>query len=214
MSDTPATVFDLAVAQLAIGDYAPIRFEYKATIEGLVRQYLYEDGVRITAFKSAFKRAVQEGFYPAFEQGLTDGGSEPPAVEDDLDWINAKAAAEWGFVDMLFQQLKELKALAKVDGYQILEGVAEARAEGYARTLDGIYSEGKIRGAKNKMLTFGGDDGEESCKTCQKYKGQRHRASWWVKRDLIIYRGNANYECGCWQCQHYFFDDSGNVYTF
>ena len=117
-------------------------------------------------------------------------------------------------MDMLFQQLKELKALAKIDGYQILEGVAEQRAEGYARTLDGIYSEGKIRGAKNKMLTFGGDDGEESCKTCQKYKGQRHRASWWVKRDLIIYRGNMNYECGCWQCQHYFFDDSGNVYTF
>ena len=169
---TDATVFDLALAQLAIGDYAPIRYEYKATIEGLVRQYLYEDGVKITSFKSAFKRAVQEGFYPAFEQGLIDGGSEPPAVEDDLDWINAKAAAEWGYVDMLFQQLKELKAEAKTEGYQILEGVAEARAEGYARTLDGIYSEGKIRGAKNKMLTFGGDDGEESCKTCQKYKGQ------------------------------------------
>ena len=209
-----ATVFDLAVAQLAIGDYAPIRYEYKATIEGLVRQYLYEDGVKVTTFRNAFKRAVQEGFYPAFEQGLTDGGSEPPAQEDDLAWINAKAAAEWGFVDMLFQQLKELKAEAKVEGYAILEGVAEARAEGYARTLDGIYSEGKIRGAKNKMLTFFGDDGEESCKTCQKLKGQRHRASWWVKRDLVIYRGNSNYECGCWQCQHGFHDDQGNVYTF
>lgn len=211
---TEATVFDLVVVNLAIGDYAPIRFEYKAMIEGIVTEYLYTDKVSITRFRNAFKRAIVEAFVPAFEQGLKDGGGVDFAEGEDLDWINAKVDAEFGFVDMLFQQLKDLKTQAKEEGNQIFLGVPENKAEGYARTLDGIYSEGKIRGSKNKMLTFGGDDGEESCRTCQKLKGQRHRASWWKNHGLIIYRGNSNYECGCWQCQHYLFDDQGNIYTF
>jgi len=117
------------------------------------------------------------------------------------------------FVEELFQRLKDLKKQVAEEGAGILSGVANKRSEGYARALDGVYSEGKIRGAKNIMLTFGGPDGNESCKTCQKLKGKRHRASWWKNHGLTIYRGNDNYECGCWQCEHFLFDDKGNVYT-
>lgn len=222
-SDT-APIVDLAIAQLAIGDYAPIRSEYWLTLAGTIREYLYTDGVRITKFRNDYRKAIQQAFYPAFEQGLTDGGGEVPATGDDLAWINAKADAERGFADALFQSLKELKDAQKAENAEakeegrlrenLFEGVPERRADGYARTLDGIYGEGKIRGAKDQMLTFGGSDGMESCATCQKLKGVSHRASWWVKHRLIPGQpGNDSYDCGGFQCQHILYNQKGEIFN-
>lgn len=202
------------IVALAIGDYAPIRATYKYSIASTIQEYLYSENVKVTRFKSQFKRAISESFYPAFDQGYVDGGSELPIEPDDTDYVNSRVDGEYGFVDTLFQQLRDLKKQVAEEGTGILQGVAESRAEGYARTLDGIYSQGKVRGGKNKMLTFGGTDGKESCKTCQKLKSQRHKASWWKNHGLILYRGNDRYECGVYECQHYLYDDEGHVYTF
>jgi hypothetical protein len=218
MSNIDAAIEHIAAAaaavELSIGDYAPIRSAYKIECAGYITEYLYSDSVRITRFRNLFKKAILAAFYPAFEQGLIDGGGAAPAEGEDLEWINARVEREFGFVDELFYQLRDLKKEAKDEGAGILAGVSEARSEGYARTLDGIYSAGKVRGAANKMLTLGGPDGKESCGTCQRLKGQRHKASWWKNHGLLIYRGNDNYECGCWECQHYLYDDKGQVYTF
>ncbi len=195
---------------LSVGDYAPIRSVYYQMIYGAMREYLYTEDAKITKYKNYFKRAINDQFYPAFEQGLKDGGSEPPLEPEDESWIQARIPQEWGFVDNLFASLRDFKKDSDASEW---DAETSARAEGYCRTLDGVYSEGKVRGAKNKMLTFGGQSGKESCITCQKLMGQRHKASWWKNRGLIIERGNSNYECGCWQCQHLLFDDDGNVYT-
>lgn len=196
---------------LSIGDYAPIRSEYFNRIQGAMLDYLFTDGVKVTRYKSSFKRAIVDCFWPAFEQGYSDGGSEPPIESDDLDWMNARVDQELGFLDVLFAGLKDFKKDSTPQEYQ---NEAATRAENYCRSLDGIYSQGKARGAKNKMLIFGGQDGKESCGTCQKMKGQRHKASWWKNKGLLIYQGNDNYICGCWRCQHYLYDDQGQVYTF
>lgn len=202
-----------AIVDLSVGEYSQIRYAYKMEIGGAIAEYLYTEGVTIARFKNLFKKAIVNHFYKAFELGIKDGGGGDQAEGADLDWINAKVDAEFGFVAVLFQQLKELKSLIPDEGMGILEGVAEERAEGYARTLDGVYSEGKIRGAKNMMLTFDGDDGKENCRTCRRLKGQRHKASWWMKKGLTIFRGNQNYECGCWECRHYLFNDKGEIFT-
>ena len=227
MSDT-APIVDLAIAQLSIGDYAPIRSEYWLTLAGTIREYLYTDGVRITKFRNDYRKAIQNAFYPAFEMGLTDGGGEVPATGDDLAWINAKADAERGFADSLFGQLKELKdaqkaenAEAKEEGRRpenLFEGVPERRADGYADTLDSVYSQGKIRGAKDQMLTFGGQAGQEgpcgTTGTCARLMGQRHRASWWVKRHLVPGEpGNEAYDCRSYNCHHFLFNDRGEIFN-
>lgn len=203
----------LAAAEFDLNDYAPIRQAYEMTVAGVITEYLYTDKARITGFKGQIKREMIESFTLAFDQGYADGGGDPQEKERDDDaWLTAKMNAEIGYIDQLFQQLKELKDEAKEDP-TVLDGEAQRRAEGYARTLDGVYSEGKVRGGKNVMLTFGGEDGDENCNTCKKLKGKRHRAKWWVKRGLTIFRGNQNYECGCWQCWHFLFDDTGKVWT-
>lgn len=212
------TFFDLvsfaAIHHLEVGDYAPLREQYRLDVWTAVQDFLYtEEGAKITRFRNAFKRAVLNAFFPAFEQGYQDGGSELPIEPDDSDWINAQQDAEFGYIDKLFQDLKALKKQSLVEGIGILEGVADARAAGYAKGLDGIYNQGRVRGAKNRMLTFGGEDGQESCSTCQRMKGQRHKASWWVKHGLVPGRGNDAFECGGWNCRHFLFDDAGDVFT-
>jgi hypothetical protein len=204
----------LTLAELSVGAYAPIRSAYKMEVGGAILEYLLTDGARITKFRNGFKRAIANAFDEAYAMGFSDGGSSYPegADPEDIDWLAAAITGEFGFVEMLFQQLKEFKAdpETQTGDYQ---AEADRRAEGYAKTLDGVYNQGLMRARKNVMLTFGGEDGAESCATCQRLKGQRHSVKWWLGRGLSIFRGNRNYECGCWNCQHYFYDDHGKVYT-
>jgi hypothetical protein len=200
----------LALIQLTAGEFIKIRFEYMNEIRALLNDYFSTDKARVTRFQNRYTRAVATYFDRAFEMGIVDGGGGLPAEGDALAWITAQTDAEVARIPALMQQLKNLKS----EGPDAWTGVPEQYADSYARTLDQVYSEGKLRGAGNKMLTFGGEDGEESCATCQKLKGQRHRASWWIKHGYQLFRGNPRYECGVWQCQHYFFTDDGNLFTF
>lgn len=198
------------LVQLSTGDYAPIRSAYLMEVSGILTEYLLTDRAKITKYKNAFKRAIASTFYNAFDLGLVDGGGQAPAEGDDLAWINAKVMAEFGYLDSLFQQLKELKS----EGKDAWAGEPERRAEGYARTLDGVYSEGKMRGGRDVMLTFDGDDGQESCPECQKWKGKRHKASFWIKRGLIPGQpGNDAFSCHGYNCRHYLFNDKGEIWT-
>ena len=209
-------LFDLikttARVELSLAEYSQIAQRYRMTIEGAMREYLFTDNARPDKYRNRMKVAVVEAFWPAFEQGLKDGGGTPPPEPDDQDWLNARVEGELANVTALFNTLKTLKKDPET-GYGEYEYAIAQHTAGYLRTLDGIYSAGKVRGAANRMLTFGGDDGAESCTTCQKYKGKRHKATWWTARGLVPYQGNPNFECGCWQCQHYLYDDNGNVYS-
>jgi hypothetical protein len=204
-----------AVIMLAMGDYAPIRERYRSIIYTAVLEFLSGDK-SIASFKNVAKRAIQEAFYPAAEQGMKDGGGEPPLQGEDLQWLNGRTDAERANIDSMFQSLKELRADPEPLTTDEKFLAANTRADNYATTLDSIYSEAKTRGAGATMLTFGGTDGhapEFPCPECKKLKGQRHRASWWISRGLIPYPGNTNFTCGTWQCQHYLYDDTGKVYT-
>lgn len=201
------------IVELAVGDYAPIRAEYFDRMYSAVLAYLSQGGA-VTKYRNEAKRAASDAFNRAGDLGFTDGGGALP--DNDLnDWLGARQDKEFGNIDTLFQQLKELRSDEDFNQSESFD-IARQRAEGYAVTLDGIYNEAKTRGAKNKMLTFGGQDGHSPgfpCRTCKKLKGQRHRASWWIRRGLIPYPGNDNFECGAWQCRHFLFDDEGRPFT-
>ncbi len=93
------------------------------------------------------------------------------------------------------------------------------RADGYTQAVKDVYNYAKLYAMRNKMLTFTGSDGQGNhiCQsiggTCVRLKGQRHKASWWLSHDLMPYRGNQNYDCGGWNCQHYLEDDNGERVT-
>jgi len=214
---TEPTLFDLVMGselvQLSMGEYAIVRRIYRDEVWAAIQDYFTQDHVRITRFKNLMRKAMANAFVEAIEIGYFDGGGGEwgkEATPDDRKWAQARTNAEMGFIESLFYELRDLKS----EGMEAWIGEADKRAEGYCKTLDAVYSEAKLRGARDVMLTFGGNSGQESCETCQKLMGKRHKASWWLKRGLVPGRpGNRNYICGSWQCQHFLFDDTGKVWT-
>lgn len=188
------------------GDIGDANAEYHDAITEALTSY-FEDG-RI-AHKNQFKRAMVEAFGTAFDSGWVDGGQELPADEDALSWLNERVNQELGFIDMLFQEAKELR---KEEDFDYFEWVTQ-HADNYTRTLAEIYNQAKLRALPDQMVTFDGDDGEESCETCQKLKGVRHKISWFVKRNYVPPFG-VGLECGRGgRCQHRLYDDEENEVT-
>ena len=212
------TVFDLVLGQeliqLTLGEYAEVRRIYRGEIWAAIQDYFTQDNVRITRFRNFMKKSMVNAFLGAIEVGFFDGSGgglwSKDAEPADKQWAAARTNAELAFIDSLFYQLKELKS----EGPEAWIGEADRRADGYCKTLDSVYSEAKLRGAKSMMLTFGGRSGVESCPECTKLMGKRHKASWWIKRNLIPGRpGNHSFSCGGFQCEHFLFSDDGQVWT-
>lgn len=189
------------------GDFSSIRDQYYEATYTVVRDYL-KSSDRATSYKSAMSRNVVEAFGPAAEQGYRDGGSEPPLEDDVNDWLTAAQSSELANVGSLFVSLKMLRDGSE-EGELDADSEAEARASGYASTLDYIYNTAVLYGSGNKMLTFTGSDGTESCSSCKSLKGQRHKASWWIAHDSVPPSG-SNLECSAGgKCEHILEDDNG-----
>jgi hypothetical protein len=190
------------------GDYESVRAAYHDATYTIVRDYL-ESSDRSTVYKSAMGRNVVEAFTPAAELGYENAGGELPLEDDANDWLTDAQSIELGNVELLFDSLKQIRDSGEFDA----EKEATDRANGYASTLDGIYNKGTMYGLGNKMLTFEGEDGEKSCKDCQRLQGQRHKASWWIEHDYIPPHG-AGLECAPGgHCLHELVDDDGEVWT-
>ena len=194
----------LAAIKAGGGGYPGTRSDYWHAVYNEVEGYL--TGNRpTTTFVQRLVTAAASAFISAAEAGYEEGGATLPIDDETAAWLRSAIDAEQGHIDELFYRLSQ--------EWEGLDPAAEAtaRAEGYASNLDQIFSEAKTRGAGNKMLTFTGSDGKESCKDCQRMQGQRHRASWWISRNMIP--GSSAYECGGWNCEHYLVDDEGNEFT-
>jgi len=192
----------------AAGNLAEINKQYHdATTQALLDYF--EGSGPITAPRNAFKRAMVEGLGAAFDLGWADGGGDGVPSGDALDWFNARIEAEFGFIDMLFQEAKELRKEEDFDYF----AWATQRADGYTRTTREVYNVGKLRASKDVMVTFLGDDGAESCPECQQLKGQRHRVSWFVRRNFVPPHGTG---LSCHRgryCRHFLQNDKGEQVT-
>lgn len=205
------TVEQIRLALLALGSYQVIRNTYFAQVSGGVLDYLLAPvNARVTRYRNGVKRAAVVAFDEASKQGFIDGGGKLPYDRDFADYITARINAELGYIETTFAQLRMLKISGEPFS---AEEEASRRAESYARTLDQIYNEGKLRGAGRLMLTFGGRDGKEHCPSCAELKGKRRQARWWVAQGLVTGQGNRNFDCGGFNCQHYLFTDDGFLFT-
>ena len=168
----------------------------------------YFEGGSVTGPRNRFRQATASAFYDAFYLGWAEGGGGTPD-KDGLSWLDARISQEYGYIDMLFQQVKELR---KEEDFDFFAWVT-ARADGYTNTVREVYNAAAMRSSRDIMVTFTGSDGGESCPDCQKYKGQRHKVSWFVRRNAIPPFGTG-LECHPGgRCRHYLADDKGNQVT-
>ena len=91
--------------------------------------------------------------------------------------------------------------LYKGDG--ISDGVADNKASAWwNRSMQIFYDEGLLSADRNGMYEFAGSDGEESCDTCTRLKGQRHRLKDWARKGLRPKVDGDNFDCGGFLCEH------------
>jgi len=202
------------ILELTLAEYSGIRAGYYAQVFDLVKNYLISKAA-VTSYTRSMKRAMSDAFVQVAEIAWVDGGSDLPLDGDALDWLSARQSAEFGFIDELFQRLKMLRGEETKDTItDTANEEAASRAEGYAGTLDLVYSTIKLIAGKNKMLTFTGVDGQSPypCPECKRYKNKRHKASWWVAHDAIP-GSVTGFTCKGYNCKHVLVDDGGQIWT-
>lgn len=136
----------------------------------------------------------------ALRDGLSDGGVQP--YDEDGAPIPLEPDEERTYAKWLTEQSVYVTAFGET-----LTGGSEYDAEDRAamwanKSLMAMYNEGFNSAAANAMLEFVGDDGDESCDTCKRLKGQRHRSKDWKRKRLRPQIDTDNFKCGGWRCDH------------
>lgn len=139
----------------------------------------------------------------AYKDGLTDGGVETDALEGDdqsvfNDWLATQSGYVTSFADTLFSGESEIDA--------------ESRSALWGRkSLMSAYELGRESADRNGMYEFTGIDGVESCATCQRLSGQKHRL-WEYNEKNLNPRGQVFVgECKGFRCQHYLEKTTGRA---
>jgi hypothetical protein len=199
---------DETKAAIKAAGYEGVRIVMRGEIFGAVFGYLSGSGY-ITTHKAAMATAVSRAYIETADIAYVDGGGSLPMDEDTAAWARGQLDAQLGFVDELFEHLREVRKSGSFDAGSI----ASARADGYASALDGFANEARLRGSKNMMVTWHLGATEKHCKTCAGLDGKRHKISWFVDRNYIPRKPGADLECGGWNCDCSLTDDQGNELT-
>ncbi len=194
----------------------------KADVSAIAEQYRTAFAAALTAFllkkaskddtKQALKTAVMTFFMAAFLSGHKQASGTEELNAEDQAWIDVRMGTEVGFTIALVDSLATLDTSNMSEGD--VRSLAAAKAAAYTATLIAVFNQGLLRGDRNVSLTMTGADGKESCRTCQRLKGRRQPARWWIKNHLVPGEpGNPNYECRGYYCLHFLITDDGRRYT-
>jgi hypothetical protein len=206
------------LVELTFPEYAKVRQTYWQNVNSAVRTYMEEATATDDWFKSLMRGAVELAFLDAALIAWRDGGQETDLTVSIIAFLTAYKLAEFGFIESLLLSLRTRKLAAiseeepdelEEDLFEIqIQELARLRADGYAKTLDMLYNNIKVRAAGERILLFTGDDGVESCFDCQKYKGLKKPASWWVANNAVP--PNRDFECKGYKCLHILMDVKTN----
>jgi len=191
----------------AIGSLAPINAEYHDMITEALLTFFEGKGA-VTAPKNLMRRAATNAFNGAFEMGWAKGGREFPLSADAGEWLYSRLNSEYGNIDTLFVQAKDLR---KAGGAYF--SWVNARADSYTATLQAIYNAGQMYAAGDKALTWRLGKTEKHCDTCLSLDGTSRPASWYIANDYIPRKPGAAMDCGGWNCDCGLFNKAGDRVT-
>jgi len=190
----------------AVQGYDGIRSDYWTVIYDSVEGYLTGNSP-VTGFRNRSATAMSEAFTDATYEAWYQAGAELPLTDDAAAWLSERSGAERVNIEGMFDRLKK--------EWEGIDPIAEAntRAEGYARTLDALYAEAKMRGMKNQMVTWHLGQTEQHCPTCSKLSGKKHRISYLIDNNYIPRKPDAGMDCKGFQCDCSITDKNGNEVT-
>jgi len=157
------------------------------------------------ALRTEHKRLIRDLSETAYGEGMREGGVDPDEMDDeDLRTITTWRADQSSYANQFAE------AVTAAAGDEAARLAITGRVDLWVAAMRDLGNMGILSAQKNAMYRFDGEDGADTCPTCQSLKGKEHRAKWWAANGLIPSVGNANFKCGCWKCQHYLVDRNGN----
>lgn len=190
------------------GDYYPVRQELWGAVYDAVFDFLSGKG-QVNTYANPMATAIAKAYIDTADIAYQDGGGSLPLDDDTLATAKALMNEQLGYVDSMFDTLKQLRKEGDYDSIS----VAFEKAKNWSSALDGFYNTIKLAGAGNKMLTRELGNTEKHCPECIDLDGQRHRASWWISHNLVPRRPGSNTTCKGYNCDCRFRDDDGEEFT-
>lgn len=174
---------------------AATRLDFETDFEALLGE-ARGGSVDRKRFPLLMRSIIRRQALKAYSDGLIDGGVTDGQLDDeDQAKFTSLYADASNYVRDFWKSL--------YDGDGISEAQAAQRpAMWWNKSILPQYEAGRMSADKNGMYEFAGDDGAESCSTCLRLKGQRHRLRDWSRKELVPGVNTTNFECGGWQCKH------------
>lgn len=144
------------------------------------------------------KRAVEDSYF----EGLKAGGIAP----EDMDETDAENIDQLNLVQQDFVTAFA-KAVRDAQGDRAAQrDLLNNRVDLWTKSIEAAGEAGLNSAKANEMVEFrvkpGHSASEESCATCIRLLGQKHRRKWVTQHNLIPAPGNDHFECGGWRCPH------------
>jgi hypothetical protein len=196
----------LSTIKAVVLGYDGIRSDYWTVLYDSVQGYL-TGSQPVTGFRNRAATAMSEAFTGAVYEAWYQAGAELPLTDEVIAWLSERIGAERVNIEDLFSRLKK--------EWTGIDPIAEAntRAEAYARTLDAMYGEAKLRAMKNQMVTWHLGATEQHCTTCSKLAGKKHRISYLIENNYIPRKPGAGMECNGFNCDCKITDKNGKEVT-
>jgi len=205
-----------AILELTLAEYAAVRSNYYHAIYDAVDGYLVSKSAS-AKYQKDMENAITRDYELTATIGWADGGGKITGAVVIAGLMKNRIDAEIGFAGALFERLKILRSqLAQdtpSDAGLIVVREGNARAEGYAKSLDYFYAVIKLMALGDESLMFGGFSGQESCPECEKLMNTWHPASWYVANGYVPPRGE-NLTCrDGGHCEHVLMNKQGMLVT-
>lgn len=189
-----AEQFALGV-KVALKSVDAVATQFCARWTDRIRQAFRDDTANL---ENDLREMLEYHVSSAYFEGLQEAGVLPEDFTDE-DYQNADTA----YLEQTAHLTDFVSAiLDAVENIDAREAVL-ARAELWCNSIAQIGANAR-RAAMGGMFEFRlvGEPSDESCATCEKLLGKKHRWSWIEKNGYIVAAGNPNFECGCYRCPH------------
>lgn len=174
-------------------DIQATRLDFESDFEDVINAANEED-ITSRRTDTLVRAMVRKYVQKAYEDGLKAGGVDDAPDDDDLSNIANIVSEQSGYITDFVSRVWD-DEMADVD--------PSPRVElWFNKSIYPGYLGGLESADKNGMYEFAGDDGDNSCDTCQRLSGQVHRLKDWARKRLRPKMDTDNFDCGGFRCNH------------
>lgn len=167
---------------------------FQADLRGIVTTGFFSD----SSILADVRALVRNGVGDAYVAGLDEGGVKFDEMDSDDAMLIVELTTEQ--LDHVTEFVRAVRDAREDKAAQ--RDILDNRIPLWTASITAAGQAGLASAKGNEMVRFGGEDGEESCKDCQRFKTNAHRRKWFLNRDYMPGKPGCALECKGYNCQH------------